>query len=340
MRKQRDQAPMPTPPPGHSGTGKALAAPPPPGAPQFQVATNQADALQPFLASGGYTFWPEPAEFEEDWIDPAGDGAQLVASVFVPNGKVAFCKEIRIAPLKPAVLADVWNTVGVFQQLPDPELPFGTYQAHREITRTYTGLWDVPLGWESYDVASAGALSGGYIPDPWQRQLAWQWQLTLVDGPLAAIRSANNIPPFSFADPVSWFMVESLPVPASVYRQGFPGRPAGPLWQPQRYQVMPGDTLQTHVIVPENTTLCLWARWYNVVTDGGEDPDIVGVNIKFGKTSTGTTENYGTVPGGTDPTTTPAFVPVIGPSVGSLHGYMQPVVSRGSNENAVLGWGG
>src|SRR5689334_14139632 len=112
MRKQRPDLPMANPPPGHSGTGKPLPPPAPPGAPQFDVATNQADALQPFLASGGYTFWPEPGGFQPAWVDPAGDGAQLVASVFVPNGKVAFCKEIRIAPLKPAVLADVWNTVG------------------------------------------------------------------------------------------------------------------------------------------------------------------------------------------------------------------------------------
>src|SRR5690349_23360905 len=265
MRRQRPPMHMPSPPPGHSGTGAPLPPPAPPGAPRFEVATNQADVIAPFLASGGYTFFPEPAEFVPEWVDPAGDGAQLVSSVFVPNVKVAFCKEIRIAPLKPSILTNVWNTVGIFQQIPDPADPFGTYEAHRESDGTFTGLWDVPIGWESYDTASGAAQSGGYIPDPWRNQLAWQWQLTLVDGPLAAIRSANNIPPFSFADPVSWFMVDSIPVPASTYVNGFPGKPVGPLWGPQRYQVIPGDALQTHVVIPENTTLCLWARWCNVV---------------------------------------------------------------------------
>lgn len=334
MRQQRPDSGSPTPPPGKSGTGAPLALPAPPGAPQFAVATNQSDALQPFLASGGYTFWAQPAEVAEGWVDPAGDGAQLVSSVYVPNGKVAFLKEIRIAPLKPSILTNVWNTVGVFQQIPDPAVPFGTFEAQRE-TRTYTGIWDVPLGWESYDVASAGASSGGYIPDPWLGQLAWQWQLTLVDGPLAAIRSARNIPPFSFADPVSWFMVESIPVPASVYKGGFPGRPAGPLWSPQRYQVLPGDALHTHVIAPENTTICLWARWCNVVVPSEED-DEIGVTLSYQRTDEGTTSLYGVPGGGEDP----GKVPIIGPSVGSLHGYMQPVVSHGSNVNAVLGWGG
>lgn len=320
MRRQRPPIGLPPVPPGRAGTGAPLPANPPVAPSQYLVATNQSDAIATFLASGGYTFWPAAAEGTPEPFFPAGDGAQLVTSVYVPHGRVGFIKEIRIAPLKPSILQDVWNTTGL-QLYTDAQ--FGTFESQREV-ETYTGLWDVPLGWESYDVASVGALSGGYIPDPWARQLAWQWQLTMVPGPLVDIRSANNIPPFTFLDPVSWYLVDSIPVPASVYRTGFPGRPAGPLYGPQRYQVCPGDSLKTHVIIPENTTACLWARWYNVVTEDG-----IGVELHYRRTDEATSSLYGV-----------DRVPVIGPSVGSMHGYVQPLVSHGSNENAIGGWGG
>ena len=326
MRRQRPPIAMPPVPPGRAGTGVPLAPPAPVGPSQFVVATNQTDAIATFLASGGYTFFPEPAEVVPEWVTPKGDGAQLVASVYVPHGRVGFLKEVRIAPLKPSILQDVWNTVGIYQYSGADS--HGTFEAQRDLD-TYTALWDVPLGWESYDVVSPGALSGGYIPDPWQGQLAWQWQLTLVQGPLATIKSANNIPPFDFANPVSWYMVDSIPVPSSTYSGGFPGDPAGPIYGPQRYQVIPGDSLQTHVIIPENRTLCLWARWCNLVREGD-----IGVNLLYRQTNEATSSVYG----GTD--LADSLCAVIGPSVGSLHGYVQPLVSHGSNENAIVGWGG
>jgi hypothetical protein len=319
---------------------------PPPGGgrgrPSNPVATDQSDTILPFLASGGYTFWPTvpivltharlgiPIEYGS-YV--AGDGAQLVASVFIPWGKVGFLKEVRIAPMKPSILVDVWNTTGITTtgEVPPATTELGgTYQAHRSI-QTYTGLWDVPMGWESYDIDSPGALVGGYVPDPWLGQLGWQWQLTVFDGPIPQYKTESNIPPFDPLDPLSWYLTESIPVPAQVYQHGFPGRPIG---VPQRMQVIPGDSLKTHAVVPSNSTICLWARWFNTLIESSESV-VAGVPLFYQQTNIlGAPTMYGL-----DEDNGPR-VPVIGPSVGSLHGYTQPEASRGSNVNAVTGWGG
>jgi hypothetical protein len=351
MRRQRPQEHMAQPPPGRTGTGAPLPAAAPPGPTRFQVATNQSDAIAAFLSSGGYTFWPQAPSVdltrEGEDIDyksyVKGDGAQLVASAFIPWGKVGFCKQIRVAPLKPSILSDVWSSSGITAPGTDPVL-FGTYQATRDL-ETYTGIWDVPMGWESYDVdpnpltpGGPSPRTGGYVPDPWLGQLGWQWQLTLLDGSIPNYRTSNNIPPFEVLNVDSWFMVDSIPVPGFVYSNGFPGRPAGPGWTPQRMQVLPGDSLDTHIIIPSNTTLCLWARWYNVMNfkppeNGGWQ---VGVPLRYARTDVFGFDLYGA---NGDESNDPV-VPVIGPSIGSLHGYMQPEVSDGSNVNAVKGWGG
>jgi hypothetical protein len=223
----------------------------------------------------------------------------------------------------------VWSTTGM-TALVQPAPPvgvvpnYGTYQDQRGNANTYTGIWDVPMGWESYDVVSPGAYLGGFVPNPWRGQLGWQWSLTVIDGPIPAYKTAANIPPFDPANPVSWYLVESIPVPALVYPNGFPGRPIG---VPQRVQVMPGDSLKTHAVIPSNSTVCLWARWYNVlvVNEGAR----AGVELIYATTALGDNQITYSNP-----------VPVIGPSVGSLHGYTQPEASRGSNVNAVTGWGG
>lgn len=369
MRRQRPDQLMPQPPPERGGKG--------PAAPV--VATDQSDVIAPFLASGGYTFWPSHnpvtdgggslrgvfPPLTKDGTDlpysrwTAWVGAQLVTSVFCPWGKVGFCKEVRIAPLKPSILSDVWNTSGItaFAPVADPAdaMAFGTYQAHRGL-ETYTALWDTPMGWESYDTSSRIAPvhspeHGGYIPDPWHgEELGWQWQLTLLDGSIPQYRTAANIPPFEPSIIESWYMAESIPVPLFVYSNGLPGRPAGPMWSPQRMQVLPGDSLKTHVVIPSNTTLCLWAVWCNTLNleDTGEgDEWVPGVRLQYADTLFPGGFGIGAAP----PSYAPYYpgspadaytwrVPIIGPSVGSLHGYIQPEASHGSNENAVIGWGG
>lgn len=328
MRRQRPQEDMPRPPPGGGRQG--------PGSPV--VATDQSDAILPFLASGGYTFWPTiPQTLERDGVPldfgtyVAADGAQLVCSTFIPWGKVGFLKEVRVAPLKPSILEDVWNTTGISivdtSATPGPDS--GSYQAQRGPQNTYTAIWDVPMGWESYDVTppehpyDPNPFAGGYVPDPWRGDLAWQWQITVLDGSIPAYRTKANIPPFDRLDPTSWYLTESIPVPALVYRNGFPGRPIG---VPQRMQVRPGDALHTHAVVPSNSTICLWARWFNKLS--GEGPS-AGVPLYYSLTGNGSPIQYGSY-----------LIPVIGPSVGSIHGYTQPESSHGSNQNAVVGWGG
>ncbi len=123
-------------------------------------------------------------------------------------------------------------------------------------------------------------------------------------------------------------------MPASVYRNGFPGSPPGLNWGPQRYQTLPGEPLHTHVIIPEDTTLCLFSRWYNLVPD----PDGAPGATRFPPLSAAFT-----IPphdGFTIDRDDYWQAPVIGPSLGSLHGYVQPLVSQGSDDNATHGWGG
>lgn len=357
MRPQRPKPPpLPSPPPGRAGTGAPLPPTAPVKASQFVNAVEQSDVITPWLVTGGVHEWSLPGDAIPVPFEPQIDGAQLVTSIFIPKGSVGFLKEIRIAPLMPSVLADVFDTAGIQGQPLDPnwntgggqpaqlgEL-FGSYRNAAGAFNTYTRQWETPMGWETYR-SWPGNVQPFLTapPDPWQQQLAWQWQLTFVAGPLAAQRSANNIPPFSFLDPTSWYLVNDIPVPANVYANGFPGRPVGLNWGPQRYQTIPGEPLKTHVVIPENTTLCLFARWYNQVPNGqvgGQTFPPLVVSFTVPSPNIGNTvanvSLFGTVGDGF-----PApGVPIIGPSLGSLHGYVQPIVSRGSDENAILGWGG
>ena len=328
---------MPQPPPGRTGTGAPVPPTPPPGPPRYVVATDQSDTILPFLASGGYTFWPSPpVSLVRDGVPidyhdfVKGDGAQLVCAAFIPWGRVGFLKEIRVAPLKASILADVWNTSGITGADAGGGA-FGTYQAHREI-ETYSGLWDLPMGWESYDWPSSLAMQGGFVPDPWLGHLAWQWQLTVIDKTIQDYKTAASIPKFDPLVPESWYLAESIPVPAATYANGFPGRPIG---LPQRMQVLPGDSLKTHAVVPSNSTICLWARWCQFTDTGDPSGLVPGVRLAYSATDPASRVEY---PLGGLGESIP--VPIIGPSIGSLHGYTQPEVSHGSNVNATTGWGG
>jgi hypothetical protein len=196
------------------------------------------------------------------------------------------------------------------------------------------------MGWESYDASGPtsgdprNAFVGGFVPDPWRGELAWQWQLTVIDGTIPQYKTAANIPPFDPSDPASWYLAESIPVPALVYKNGFPGRPIG---VPQRMQVLPGDALHTHAVIPSNSTVCLWARWCNKIEISGEGVPFVGVNLFYRRTNESAVANHIY---GNDFLSAESLIPVIGPSVGSLHGYTQPEASHSSNQNAVVGWGG
>ncbi|MGV1080705.1 MAG: hypothetical protein ACOYD1_12810 [Candidatus Nanopelagicales bacterium] len=259
----------------------------------------QGDIIEPFLVSGGATFFivtnSPPTAF-----DPQPAGVQLVTSVYVPTGKVGFLKQLRVAPFMPTQLVDPWETSGVanavttwrdFDAAPGgPVRPGGR-----------NGVWETPFGWESYfDSQSCG-----------EQPPQWTWQLRLIKGNVA--KQVKQ--PFSLLDVATWFLRPDLAVPLSAYPNGIPGNAPDGIWGPQRMQVIQDDALVTHVLVPEDHSLCLFTQWtqnqFQPISNDGE-----------------TLTTYG-----------PAVYPLL-PSFGQLHGYMQAALRESSTENAKFGWGG
>lgn len=268
------------------------------GPPSPRQPQQQGDTLDGFLASGGQTFFtlqsPGPPLF-----DPRPNGVQLVTSLYVPEGRVGFVKEIRIAPFIPTELVDPWTTSGI------------TGASWRDVLGTQVpapggtnGVWATPFGWESYFNTNH--------PPP-----SWTWMLRFLPGNIDSLRS--KIGPFTLADPATWFLAENIAVPASVYPGGIPGAQPSGFWRPQRMQVLQGDKLNTHVLVPPNTTICLWARWT-------QDVYQPAASQQTGEGIVNTT--YG-----------PTVYPLL-PSFGQLHGYVQAADRDASTENAQFGWGG
>lgn len=269
-----------------------------------QSAAQIGDGVEPWLVSGGYTYHPLFGE----GFSAAPDGVQLVASVYVPTGKIGFLKQLRVAPYMPSKFADPWNTSGVaggnaswvvHEWFDYPNRPSGQH-----------GLWETPMGWEAYFDSE---VFPPVVPQ-------WTWSLRLVQGDVANLRAnKNNIPAFSFADPQSWYFLPSIPVPASAYPVGLPGVAPGTAWAEQRYQVTPKDPLTCHVQIPQNTTLCLFTRWTQpaVAVAGADENGMV--------------------------TYSAADFP-LGPSCGQMLGYMQALDSAQQPAAAVVnarhGWGG
>jgi hypothetical protein len=274
------------------------AAPPVPGG---VIPPNwQGDTPEPFLVSGGATFFIEtdapPTPFQ-----PAAAGVQLVCSVYVPYGRIGFLKQLRVAPFMPTELTDPWETRGIIlddvfswrefdSTTPAPVRPGGTH-----------GVWASPFGWESY----FDAISCGEQPPQ------WTWQLRLVRGDVSKDRK-----PFSLLDPSSWYLVPNLAVPALAYAGGIPGAAPSGYWGSQRMQVIQGDELDTHVIVPQDTSLCLFTQWT-------QNPFQPRANV----------DGTPRVPYG------PEVYPLL-PSFGQLHGYVQATDRLAAYENALFGWGG
>lgn len=332
--ERRHSGQMPS-PPSKTGLDLHLGAPTPPR----PNAMGLSDTIQPFLATGGEVFWI----FREDLgtgvvYDPAPVGAQLVASVYVPDGRVGFLKELRIGPYKPSVLADTID-VGIIEG-PFTTLTSGPFTgdvvpsnimwqtglgaALSDVSNTqdiiYSKVWQTPFGWEAY-----------LDPDsPFQAtpMAHWTWQLTIVQGSIDALRRSKNIPVFNFVDPTSWYLADNFPVPMgptfNAYPAGIPGNPVGVQFQPQRMQSPPDSPLHLNLFVPSDSTLCLFARWEQKPTTLrliGTNKDLAGDVGFFG----GVLRQN-------------AYV--LGPSFGSLLGYTQPVASQASIDNATHGWGG
>jgi hypothetical protein len=265
-------------------------------------ASTEADTLEPFLVSGGITWYPPIAE----GFNPGPDGAQLVTYVFVPPGKVGFLKQLRCAPFKPAVLGDPWWTSGAAGGAATwVEMDSSSAIGARRPGAQH-GLWETPFGWESYVDFDEEPI--GVLPQ-------WSWSLRMIKGNALQNRNPNNITPFTPTDPQTWYLYPNLAVPASTYAAGIPGDSPGPQWSEQRLQVLPDAPLQTHVMIPQNTTLCLFTRWtQQMVTPMARD---VNGRIIVGS----------------------AVFPLL-PSFGQLHGYMQSLSTPASLANARHGWGG
>jgi hypothetical protein len=270
------------------------------GPPSPRQPTQQGDIIEAFLVSGGQTFFLVSGGF-----DPRPNGVQLVRALYVPKGRIGFVKQLRVAPFMPTVLVDPWETKGI---------DGAGVTSWRDITNGgpvapggKNGVWETPFGWESYF-------------DPGNVQSVppqWSWLLRLLPGNIDELRA--KLPPFSFADPTSWFLLENIAVPIAGYPEGLPGAAPTGYFRPERMQVLQGDALVSHVVVPPDTTILLFVRWTQQLyqprafVSGGEAP---------------TSVNYG------DP-----VYPLL-PSFGQLHGYVQAADRDTSAENAYFGWGG
>lgn len=337
MRTNRDRpgGVMPSPPP-RSQIDDLHSRSPNSGRPN---ASGLSDTIQPFLVSGGAAHW----QFREDLAppntvyDPAPAGAQLIASVYIPPGRNGFLKQLNVGPFKPSVLADVFDaggiqgpytpiTAGPFSGDVTPNVAWQTQLGaslgdEANVQKIiYSKVWQTPFGWETY-----------VDPDsPFEATpvATWTWQLTILKGSIDQLRRDRNIPQFSFLDQASWFLAENVPVPMgpvwNAYPGGLPGSPVGLQFPPQRVQSPPGSPLHLHLFIPEDSTICLFARWAQIPTT----LQIMGTNVALD----GTVGFFGGV------LRQDAFI--LGPSYGSLLGYTQPASSQATVDNAQHGWGG
>jgi hypothetical protein len=84
-------------------------------------------------------------------------------------------------------------------------------------------------------------------------------------------------------------------------------------------QILPGDKVNFHVPVPQDTTCLLFAQWsQDMVWPRGQS------GTAFGVGSLDYSER----------------LHPIGPSIGSLLGYTQPISSSAAKANLEHGWGG
>lgn len=294
------------------------------GPPAAAVATDQADIVQPFWVSGGARrFYPYA---DEAYGVGQRNGIQIVASVYVPFGKIGFIKALRVAPLCPSVFSDPWITSGVLLNTPVLDTAWWPRASWRVSANAAGGqesdyfpeIWHSPFGWEGMAQNREGTI---------RYPARWTWQLSYISGTLDQIRQSRNLPPFSASDLASYYLVPDVPAEFDAsYGGAVPGGLAGVIMPPQRYQVIDSNAIGPHIPIPENTTACLFARWtQDVVSIGFRATDETG-GVTGGTYAVGTDGETETYP--------------LGPSVGQMVGYMQPVRSKGSVQNAVYGWGG
>lgn len=253
------------------------------------------DVIRAWVVSGGETDFflgDGPPVF-----NPAHDGVQLVTSHYVPFGFIGVIKQIRVAPFMPAILQDPWRAGDNLNWYSSASSD-ANYTPRPNGTN---GLWRAPFGWEAYrDEVNAA-------------KPRWHWSLRFIQGDIRPRQ-----PVFDPLDPSTWYLTPDVAVPVSAYPSGIPGAVAGPEWGRQRVQALPESPLHSHLVVGEDTTIALFARW--------TQPAVVPYSVTWADGHVFTQYDSGTVP--------------ILPSFGQLHGYMQPTQSHSAEENATVGWGG
>jgi hypothetical protein len=287
----------------------------PPNAPQPQppvprgrqlTAQQAGNRQEAFLRSGGLVFFPVITE-EGFEYDPRPAGYQLVTHYYVPKGRVAWVKQLRIAPFMPPVFAFdqakaavVGGAAQMLWPSFNPTQPSPTEAPLRP--SGHAGVWETPFGWEAY----ADFSKVPFVP------IVWRWELRIVRGD--ALRGRK---PWDPTDPATWFMCPDVPVPPEAYPGGLPGNPPEQ-YAPQRMQVLQSDELTAHVFVPENSTICLFVEW-------SQEP---------------VTPTFATDAGALQlaPYAQPAY-PLL-PSFGQLSGYQQAIDRAISMKNAIEGWQG
>lgn len=329
MRRYPTQARMP----------QDIPAPKPPRRtkqPQVTVQTQSA-LIEPFLVSGGQGFFQD-FDIGGEGADARAAGTQLICSVYVPRGRVGFIKQIRVAPFIPPVFSDPWRTTGAngatWQQFNSGD-SFDTFQDRPYRPGGQAGLWETPFGWESY-IAFTG--DGGEKPLPPAAGLpSWEWSLRFLQGGVDQLRQqGTNIPieaPTYEVDGEGnvvltgtanqFYMVPGVPVPTQVVYPGnsLPGTAPAPSFGPQKTQQLPSDPLQTHILIPENTSACLFAQWRQTP-----------ITKIWGRDGNGLITIW-------ELPEEQAIYPLL-PSFGSLHGFMQNSLAPQTLHNAQLGWGG
>lgn len=262
------------------------------------TADTRMDAIKPWLAAGGLPYFIINAGLG---FDPRPAGYQICAWQYVPAGQVGFLKHVVVGPYCPPELADPWATVGALGPSWRVHTNFGSFFGTQRAQPT-NGIYETPLAWQSYAVAGEVAIA----------PIEWEWLLTVVPGDIR-----KRQVPFDQTDPSTFPWQPNIPVPESAYANGIAGAPLGfgqMGWSP--FQCIPRAPLAMQGIIPEDSTLVLFARWRQVqVTPRLQITD-------------GTTSDYG-----------PALYPLL-PSYGQLLGYTQPTDSDAGESNALYGWGG
>lgn len=313
---------------------------PQPGRPKPKITVQtQAALIEPFMVSGGQGYY-DSVNINTDTADVGPSATQLICSVYVPRGKVGFIKEVRVAPFIQPLLVDPWLTTGAngatWREFNDAG-GYASFEDRPYRPAAQNGLWETPFGWESYVPASAAAGDKPRVPST---QPKWVWSIRFLQSGVAALRQqGTNIPIASPTYEVDgegnvtltgtaqqFYLVPNIAVPTSLVYPGgaLPGTPCAPAFGPQKVQQLPSDPLHTHIMIPENTSACLFAQWTQPALSAIYARDASGLITMI------------EMPTGDD--AIPIY-PLL-PSFGSLHGYMQSSVAPQSLQNAQNGWGG